>query len=124
LNIISLSKGCNNAKKIYPEVFKLRLKESDRQKLKKAAAEIGITESQYIRLLINQPHIKRLDQQSYVAIKRLVNEINKIGVNINQIAKNNNSQLYSEIDKRELFKYLKRQDEYVYEFLSKLRMEK
>ena len=111
-------------KKIYPEVFKLRLKESDRQKLKKAAAEIVITESQYIRLLINQPHIKRLDQQSYVAIKRLVNEINKIGVNINQIAKNNNSQLYSEIDKRELFKYLKRQDEYVYEFLSKLRMEK
>ena len=33
---------------------------------------------------------------------RLRNEINKIGVNINQIVKNNNSHIYNEDDKVEL----------------------
>ena len=39
---------------------------------------------------------------------RLRNEINKIGVNINQIVKNNNSHIYSESDKIELTDYLSR----------------
>lgn len=33
---------------------------------------------------------------------RLRNEINKIGLNINQLVKNNNSHIYSEDDKIEL----------------------
>ncbi len=58
-----------------------------------------MNESEYIRyLLLNQsehPRSKELELE----IMRLRNEINKIGVNINQIVKNNNSHIYSEDDK-------------------------
>lgn len=39
-------------------------------------------------------------------LRELTNEINKIGVNINQIVRNNNSHLYSDIDKSALFRYM------------------
>lgn len=39
-------------------------------------------------------------------IMRLRNEINKIGVNINQIVKNNNSHIYKTEEKRRLENYL------------------
>lgn len=38
----------------------------------------------------------------------LINEYNKVGVNINQIAKNNNSSFYDENDKIRLFAYLQK----------------
>ncbi|MDE5910053.1 MAG: MobC family plasmid mobilization relaxosome protein [Lachnospiraceae bacterium] len=59
----------------------------------------NMNESEYIRyLLLNQsehPRSRKLELE----IMRLRNEINKIGVNINQIVKNNNSHIYSEDDK-------------------------
>ena len=39
-------------------------------------------------------------------LRELTNEINKIGVNINQIVRKNNSNLYSDIDKSALFRYM------------------
>ncbi len=61
-----------------------------------------MNESEYIRyLLLNQsenPRSKELELE----VMRLRNEINKIGVNVNQIVKNNNSHLYRESDKIEL----------------------
>ena len=61
-----------------------------------------MNESVYIRcLLLNQskhPGRKELELE----IMRLQNEINKIGVNINQIVKNNNFHMYRESDKIEL----------------------
>ena len=61
-----------------------------------------MNESEYIRyLLLNQsenPRSKELELE----VMRLRNEINKIGVNVNQIVKNNNSHIYSEDDKIEL----------------------
>lgn len=62
----------------------------------------NMNESEYIRyLLLNQsghPRSKELELE----VMRLRNEINKIGVNINQIVKNNNSHIYSKDDKIEL----------------------
>lgn len=62
----------------------------------------NMNESEYIRsLLLNQlehPRSRKLELE----IMRLRNEINKIGVNINQIVKNCNSHIYSEDDKMEL----------------------
>lgn len=59
----------------------------------------NMNESEYIRyLILNQsenPRSKELELE----VMRLRNEINKIGVNINQIVKNNNSHIYSEDDK-------------------------
>ena len=66
-----------------------------------------MNESEYIRyLLLSQsehPRSKELELE----IMRLRNEINKIGVNINQIVKNNNSNIYKEEDKKKLEEYLK-----------------
>ena len=62
----------------------------------------NMNESEYIRyLLLNQsenPRSKELELE----VMRLRNEINKIGVNVNQIVKNSNSHLYREDDKIQL----------------------
>ena len=66
----------------------------------------NMNESEYIRyLLLNQsehPRSKELELE----IMRLRNEINKIGVNVNQIVKNNNSHIYSLNDKIELIRQM------------------
>ncbi len=62
----------------------------------------SMNESEYIRyLLLNQSEHPR-SRELELEIMRLRNEINKIGVNINQIVKNNNSHMYNEDDKIEL----------------------
>lgn len=62
----------------------------------------NMNESEYIRyLLLNQsenPRSKELELE----VMRLRNEINKIGVNVNQIVKNYNFHIYNESDKIEL----------------------
>ena len=57
----------------------------------------GMNEAEYIRLLISQkpndyPEVRKL-------LKELINEVNRIGININQIVFNSNAQLYSKKDK-------------------------
>ncbi|GFI69331.1 hypothetical protein IMSAG249_01153 [Lachnospiraceae bacterium] len=61
-----------------------------------------MNESEYIRyLLLNQSAHPR-SRELELEIMRLRNEINKIGVNVNQIVKNINSHIYSKDDKIEL----------------------
>lgn len=83
-------------------------KEQDEQ-LKKKVAELGLTESEFIRLLITQnpkdyPEIRRM-------LTGLIGEVNRIGVNINEIVHNNNSMLYSDSDKSRLLAYMIRLNE-------------
>lgn len=67
----------------------------------------NMNESEYIRfLLLNQPEHPKSGEWE-VEIMRLRNEVNKIGVNINQIVKNNNSHIYNGSDKIELISELK-----------------
>ena len=62
----------------------------------------NMNESEYIcYLILNQAEHPRC-RELELEIMRLRNEINKIGVNINQIVKNNNSHMYRESDKIEL----------------------
>lgn len=66
----------------------------------------NMNESEYIRyMLLNQSEHPR-SRELELEIMRLRNEINKIGLNINQIVKNNNSHLYRESDKINLIKYV------------------
>ena len=63
-----------------------------------------MNEAEYIRLLISQkpndyPEVRKL-------LKELINEINRIGININQIVFNSNAQLYSKKDKEQLVAYM------------------
>ena len=68
----------------------------------------NMNESEYIRyLILNQSKHPR-SRELEVEIMRLRNEINKIGVNVNQIVKNNNSRMYKEEDKMQLKKYMEK----------------
>lgn len=83
-----------------------KLTEETARVLEERSKAEKMNESEYIRyLLLNQsehPRSKELELE----IMRLRNEINKIGVNVNQIVKNNNSHLYKEEDKNQLKTYL------------------
>lgn len=80
--------------------FKLT-EETARLLAERSKAE-NMNESEYIRyLLLNQsehPQSRELELE----VMHLRNEINKIGLNVNQIVKNNNSHLYKESDKIKL----------------------
>ena len=61
-----------------------------------------MNESEYIRyLILNQSEHPR-SRELELEVIRLRNEINKIGVNVNQLVKNNHSHIYNESDKMEL----------------------
>ena len=62
----------------------------------------NMNESEYIRYLILNQSVNPRSKELELEVMRLRNEINKIGVNINQIVKNSNSHIYSEHDKIEL----------------------
>ena len=59
----------------------------------------NMNESEYILyLLLNQSEHPK-SRELELEIMRLRNEINRIGINVNQIVKNNNSHMYNESDK-------------------------
>lgn len=84
----------------------LRLKPTEAKELALKAAEAGMCEAGYLRLLITQkpvdyPQIREL-------LKALANEVNAVGNNINQITKACNSHLYRKEDKEMLAAYMKK----------------
>lgn len=83
----------------------IRLYPWELEELQKKAKDMGISDSQYLRMLItNRPRDYPAVRQELVKLNQ---EINRIGVNINQITHNNNSQLYSREDKHRLYVFLK-----------------
>lgn len=83
-----------------------RVSEGEAKLLRQRAKEHEMNESEYLRMMINQ----RPNDYPKVAalIKQLVNEVNHIGVNINQIVKNYNSSFYSVDDKNRLHAYMRK----------------
>lgn len=84
----------------------LRLRPEEAQWLQEKSREANLKEAQYLRLLISQrpndyPEIRSL-------LKELINEVNHIGININQIVYNHNAKFYSIQDKEQLIAYLKK----------------
>ncbi len=74
--------------------------------LAEKAKDAGMNEAEYVRLLIRQkpndyPEIRKL-------LKTLINEVNRVGININQIVFNHNSGLYSNDDKSRLVAYMRK----------------
>jgi hypothetical protein len=79
---------------------------SEAKLLEEKARSAGMTESQYLRLMISQkpnnyPEVRQLFHD-------LINEVNRIGVNVNQITHNHNAELYSKEDKERLFAYMQK----------------
>lgn len=79
-----------------------KLTEETAKILEERSKAENMNESEYIRyLLLNQSEHPR-SRELELEIMRLRNEVNKIGVNVNQIVKNNNFHKYNESDKMEL----------------------
>ena len=96
----------------------LRLMPEEAKMLAKKACDNGMNEAEYIRLLISQkpndyPEVRKL-------LKELINEVNRIGININQIVFNSNAQLYSKKDKEQLVTYMKKLNQSVNEAVVKI----
>lgn len=84
----------------------LRLTPKEAKMLAEKAKGMEMNEASYLRLLISQkpddyPEIREL-------LKQLVNEVNHIGVNINQIVHHHNYELYSKDDRVQLIAYMKK----------------
>ena len=84
----------------------LRMTPEEAKLLDEKAKAAGMTESQYLRLMISQkpndyPEVRQL-------LRDLINEVNRIGVNINQITHNHNAGLYSIADKDRLVAYMRK----------------
>lgn len=99
----------------FKKTFIFRLDEKTEKKMHIQAVKRGISTSQYLRMLVDNDssdqNRKKLyeipSREQYLDYKKMIYEINKIGTNINQIAKNNNSMLYSDKDKAELLVMMK-----------------
>lgn len=95
----------NNAKTCR---LNIRLEPDDKEYIQNQCSKNGLdNESECVRSIIratreNKP-IEFESKQNFLLEKELITELNKIGTNINQIAKNNNSHYYSDIDKKKLF---------------------
>lgn len=89
----------------------LRLMPQEAKMLAEKAEAAGMKEAEYLRLLISQkpndyPEVRKL-------LKELINEVNHIGVNINQVVFHHNSALYSKEDKEHLLAYTRKLNEAV-----------
>lgn len=94
----------------------VRLMPEEAAMLANKAKEANMNEAEYIRFLISQrprdyPEIRKL-------LKDLINEVNRIGININQITFNCNAELYSEVDKQSLTAYMRKLNNKVAEVVS------
>lgn len=89
------------------EIIKpFRMTKIEAEQLKDQAEKRHLTESAYLRLLLSQ---KPNDYPEIRAnLKGLINEVNRIGTNINQITRNHNSGLYSRSDSERLLAYMKK----------------
>lgn len=100
------------------DIICFRVTKEEKKKLQEMAKEYGVTESEFLRRQIRQrpsdyPEIK-------ILMGHLINEINHIGVNINQIVKRNNAGFYDEGDKELLEAYMRKLIDEVWEVTDKM----
>ena len=96
----------------------LRLIREDSELLCQKAKLAGMNENEYLRMLIrdktsNVPEIRGL-------LKSLINEVNHIGVNVNQIAKSSNAGYFSSVDRQQLLAYMQKLNAAVGQVVAKL----
>lgn len=86
-------------------IKKVCFTESEAKRVEADAKRNGMSVSEYMRNLTkNKP---KEHPEVIKLFKQLINEINHIGTNINQIARNCNSGIYTYEDKKKMFAYLK-----------------
>ena len=89
----------------------LRITPYEAKLLEEKSKALDMTESQYLRLMISDkpndyPEIRKL-------LRDLINEVNCIGININQITYSHNAGYYKAGDKERLIAYMRKLNETV-----------
>ena len=100
------------------DIICFRVSKDEKKKLQEMAKESNVSESEFLRRQIRQrpsdyPEIKML-------MGHLINEVNRVGVNINQIVKRNNAGFYDEKDKVLLQAYMRKICDELHEGLGKI----
>ena len=94
-------------KENYNNVVHTRIKDSTMEKLDKLSEDSGQSQSAVIRMILENildgGKINLSNKTDYQAMKELSREVNKIGVNINQIVRNANEKFYTIYEKKKLF---------------------
>lgn len=85
------------------ENFIFRIDEDEKNMLETKARLANVSRAELLRKFIRDENIMIYDKEAVQAIKNLVNEVNSIGVNINQIVHNVNMGKYSDYEKKKLF---------------------
>lgn len=96
----------------------LRLMPEEAKMLAQKAKDMEMNEAEYIRLLISQKPSDYPDMRKLM--KELINEVNRIGININQIVFNSNTGLYSKEDKTRLVAYMRKLNKKTDEVVDKI----
>lgn len=96
----------------------IRMSSEESKMLHEKSEAAGMSESAYVRFLISgkpndYPEIR-------TQLCELINEVNHIGVNINQIVRNHNAGFYSKDDKTRLYAYMKKLNNKVDEAVRKI----
>ena len=88
-----------------------RITEEEEKVFRSQCERYGMTDSAYFRYILARVNgveqAEMRPKEEYLAIKELINEINHIGININQIVRNVNMQFYSDNEKTRLFAMMK-----------------
>lgn len=107
-------------KSVKKEVVKktLRLVKEDSELLYEKAKQAGMNENEYLRMLIRErpadmPEVRNL-------MKSLIHEVNHIGVNVNQIARNCNAGCFGSADSIQLLAYMQKLNTAVGQVVAKL----
>ena len=94
------------ADKIHCVKKTLRLTPAESRLLSEKAETFHMNEAEYLRLLISQTpnDYPEISQE----LKQLINEVNHIGVNVNQIARNSNAGYFNGADRQQLLAYMQK----------------
>ena len=88
-----------------------RITEEEESVFRSQCERYGMTDSAYFRYMLTRVNDTKQEEmrskEEYLAIKELINEINHIGININQIVRNVNMKFYSDSEKKKLFALMK-----------------
>ena len=100
------------------DIICFRVSKDEKKKLQEMAKEFNVSESEFLRRQIRQrpsdyPEIK-------ILMGQLINEVNRVGVNINQIVKRNHAGFYDERDKVRLEAYMRKLCYELHEGLGKI----
>lgn len=104
------------------DIISFRVTKDEKKKLQEMAKEFNVSESEFLRRQIRQrpsdyPEIR-------ILMGNLINEVNRVGVNINQIVKKNNAEFYDEMDKVRLEAYMRKICDELHEGLGKIDKER